>query len=144
MPKNYLDRIDDLYRTGGTEAGYPTIINYVGLTRENGLDLLSSVISFVKPTVIVEIRSEIESRNFVQPLSRDLLANAQLYSTSKYLSNEEFPKFKIEVISSSCDSSRGWILSSRNVREMKILNYFGKIFSEDDLNLESTADFVYK
>lgn len=119
----------------------PTLINYMGFSKGIGIKIISSAISYIQPTDIVQINSTIYQKNFSNDLSLNVVKeNCNFFGGEPNLLN-----FNLHIIPSMSDQkARGWSLEPRQVREMCVLAYLGQMMKENIATLTDKELPMYK
>lgn len=125
----YLSCVKQLlaYCNEHMDKSLPWIINYMGFTKSIGTDLIVAIIKLFSPTLLVQIQSENNNRNYSTILDVDYVRN---YKTSVPV---DIPNMKLnytlQVLNSEADYKvQGeWECEPRQIREMCILSYFSQM-----------------
>nr|CAH7749945.1 unnamed protein product [Callosobruchus chinensis] len=119
----------------------PTVINYMGFVQSLGLNIISSVITYIKPTDVVQINSKQRKKNFKESLSINLVKeNCNIFGHASI--NFEFRLHEINAMNDI--SSGGWILEPRQMRELCLLAYLAEMVPPNVISLTSYQLPMYK
>ncbi|KAK9887576.1 hypothetical protein WA026_023383 [Henosepilachna vigintioctopunctata] len=137
-PLKYVERIEELIKglnRRKEDENIPTLINYMGYTNDIAYHVVSSAVVILQPTKIVYIHSTNTKKNYKIPLNKK-----NIIKHSKLFCPNSKTDFNVEVvrIPSVTDENAGWTLEPRQMREMCILAYFGKLMTE---SVKSLQDF---
>ncbi|KAF5298233.1 hypothetical protein FQR65_LT09744 [Abscondita terminalis] len=119
----------------------PTLINHMGFTIGLGFYILSSVVVCARPTTIIDIRSNKNSRNYSEKLSAISVCENSSFLNKKIINNFKQPK--IITVDSMSDNISKWQLEPRLIREMCILSYFGKMVTRNGMAITEIETGVY-
>ncbi|XP_056640156.1 polynucleotide 5'-hydroxyl-kinase NOL9-like [Diorhabda sublineata] len=137
-PKKYIKCIKLLMENVVQDA--PIVINYMGFVHGIGINIVSSAITFIRPTDVVQIDSVSGKKNFITDINpRSVEAHCGLFGGDS--AGLDFKTFKIN---SSSDGISGWSLEPRQVRDMCVLSYFGKLINQQTDCLTSENVPVFK
>ncbi|VEN43853.1 unnamed protein product [Callosobruchus maculatus] len=119
----------------------PTVINYMGFVQSLGLNIISSVITYVKPTDVVQINSKQKKKNFKESLSIQLIKeNCKIFGHASI----DF-QFRLHELNAMNDaSSGGWTLEPRQMRELCVLAYLAEMLPPNVNSLTSNQLPMYK
>lgn len=119
----------------------PTLINYMGFTQSYGINIASTVITYVSPTVVVQINSTQNTKNFEKDLTlKTVSENTEMFGAANDIWDLSYSLF---MINSMSDGLVSWQAQGRQTREMCILSYFGTIV-DDSLSLTGKGVPLYK
>lgn len=109
----------------------PTLINYMGYSKGLGIHIVSSVITIVKPTNIIQIESRFKNKNFICDLN---LANVR--KNCNYFGGVHAGlNYRVHKLFSFAEETTGWKLEPRQARELCILAYLGEGMTESITSL---------
>nr|CAI5827208.1 unnamed protein product [Callosobruchus analis] len=119
----------------------PTVINYMGFVQSLGLNIISSVITYIKPTDVVQISSKHRKKNFKTSLSINLIKeNCNIFGHASI----DF-EFRLHELNAMNDISMGgWTLESRQMRELCVLAYLAEMLPPNVNSLTSHQLPMYK
>lgn len=139
-PTEYLKSIRELM-SHCSYLNVPTVINCMGFTRSFGLDVAASIIAYVQPTIVADIRSVSQQKNFSVSLERDIVEErCELFAEEGI---ESIPSYLYVQIGAMTDEDQSWIPQPRQLREMMIYCYFGGMLAEDSMSLTDGRVPVY-
>lgn len=135
-PKTFIKIVKALMEYISPIDKIPTLINYMGYAKGLGIKILSTVITLVNPTNIVQIDSQNESKNFPCDLN---ISNIQK-NCDVFGGNHNNLNYRLHKLKSLSDEVSGWKLEPKSARELCLLAYLGegmtdKINSLTDSNL---------
>ncbi|CAH1977386.1 unnamed protein product [Acanthoscelides obtectus] len=118
----------------------PTVINYMGFVQNLGLHIISSIITYVKPTDVVQINSKQKKKNFKSRLNIDLIKdNYDVFGHDPI----DF-EFRLHELNALSDNSTGWTLEPRQLRELCVLAYLAELLPPNVFSLTSCHLPMYK
>lgn len=132
-PDVYIKSVIELLRQCKDYKEIPTLVNYMGYTQNYGINIASTVISFVRPTILLQINSTQSTKNFEKNLTPDMVS---LYSSMFGMADASKLVYEFILIKSMSDGSSSWKAQGRTTREMSIISYFSKVV-DDTLSLTS-------
>ncbi|KAG5877404.1 Polynucleotide 5'-hydroxyl-kinase NOL9, partial [Gonioctena quinquepunctata] len=139
-PTKYLRTIKLLMEEVESNEDIPTLINYMGFAQGIGLNIVSSAITFILPTDIIQISSKIFKKNFKKDLTVETVReNCGLFGGD--LSNVGFSLHKLMAMT---DDNSGWTLEPRQAREMCVLSYLGQMMCDGISSLASCKLSMYQ
>lgn len=116
-----------------TTEDLPTVINYMGFAKGIGINIISSAITSLRPTDLIQIESKSHKKNFETDLTvKTVTENCYLFG-----GNPKNLKFNFKKMVAMTDDNTGWSLESRLTREMCILAYFGEMMKNGADSLHS-------
>lgn len=104
----------------------PTFINYMGYTKELGIELVSEVIAKVSPTIVVQVKSKYKNNNFSELLSPERVRE----KLQDFDSKTEIINYKLFQIQSQSEKQKGWKYPPAKVREMCVLGYLSQMLNK--------------
>lgn len=132
-PKYYIDCINCLMEYINNLESIPTVINYMGFVKGLGIHIVSSAITFIKPTDIVQINSAKRKNNFINDLSvMTVMQNCHLFGNG----GMDF-EYNLHILNSMSDKNNGWTLEPRQMREICVLAYLGDMMTDSVVALTS-------
>ncbi|KAF5304256.1 hypothetical protein FQA39_LY09783 [Lamprigera yunnana] len=140
QPHQYIKVVIELMTYYENISRKPTIVNFMGFTRGLGLHLFSSTVVSVKPTCIIEIRSSNVKKNFTEEISAEVI-NKHINVLTQFLL--PFSDFQIITLQSMSDQKIGWQLQPRQIREMCVLSYLGRVMNKNEMYLANVTNFLY-
>ncbi|XP_018333941.1 polynucleotide 5'-hydroxyl-kinase NOL9 [Agrilus planipennis] len=127
-PREYLNAVKEIVTYTRTLKPMVTFVNYMGYSRGLGVNLAASVITILCPTILIQIKSKHIQRNFKENLTPEFIENqAKLFLP--YF--EASLNYQYVSIGSVADGNRNADTSAKQLREMRIFWYFGKIVSPE-------------
>lgn len=142
-PKKYVKCVKTLMENVSHKEDVPIVINYMGFVQGIGINIISAAITFIRPTDVVQINSVSHKKNFRTDITpKNVQEHCRLFDGD--LSSAKGMDFNLIKISSSSDDINGWSLEPRQVRDMCVLAYFGKLMDEQTDCLTSENVPVYK
>lgn len=104
----------------------------MGYSKGLGIKIISTVITLLRPTNVVQIESKSKHKNFVCDLNvANIRKNCDYFGGSP-----SGLTYKLHKLGSLADTNVGWKLEPRQARELAILAYLG----EGMININSLTD----
>ncbi|GJQ82962.1 hypothetical protein Trydic_g5961 [Trypoxylus dichotomus] len=139
-PNLYIKCVKELLKQSENFKGMPTLINYMGYTHSYGINIASTIVTYVLPTILLQINSVQQSKNFEKNLTTDVVIE---YSDMFGSSETTTLTYQFIIINSMSDGLSSWQAQGRTTREMCILSYFSQVVDES-LSLTSKKVSLYK
>ncbi|CAH1155249.1 unnamed protein product [Phaedon cochleariae] len=127
-PDQYLYSVKFLMREVDSLQNLPTIINYMGFTSGIGLNIISSAITYILPTDVVQIDSDSHKRNFAHPLTVDTVQQKCRLFARNRADQLDYNLHKIRAMTDQ--KNGGWKLEPRQSREMCVLADLGRMMTD--------------
>lgn len=139
-PDQYIKCVIELLKQCEDFKGVPTLVNYIGYTQSYAINIVSTIITYVLPTILLQINSSQHTKNFEKDLTVDAVAE---YSNMFGRNDIMDLCYDLIMIDSMSDKLTSWQAQGRTTREMCILSYFSQIVDET-LSLTSKNVPLYK
>ncbi|CAH1184917.1 unnamed protein product [Phyllotreta striolata] len=125
-PKKYLLTIKHLIQMDSDE-NVPVLVNYMGFVKGIGLNIISSVITYIEPTDVLQINSKHSKKNFKCDLTPETVKS----NLKAFGGDPSYVNFALRKIVALTDDNTGWFLESRQARELCVLAYFARMMCNE-------------
>lgn len=140
-PQEYLLNVKELLSQNTDFKNVPTLINYMGFVRGLGQPLAASVITQVNPTMVVQIQSQYQNKNFSTLLTESAVLTQAIFT--KELAKNDL-KYELKAVNSVADRRKGFLLQPRYIRELCVLAYLSSLLPSNIQYVTDPAVPIYK
>lgn len=143
-PAAYFSTVQSLLDGFVAPPDVPTLINYMGFTRDLGLNLAVAVLAEVQPTLVIEVLSKNSRRNFQEPLQLPYVQGQLEVLEDLPVSRGITLEYGYVQMWATSEDARGWELEPRTIREMCVLGYISAMLPDGVKAVTDCKAPIYK